>query len=387
MFPNWHLWTDNLVVRVFERDYLWLHLVSHIVLVVMPAFFVVAGAWTLYQLTSKLIISRSEGSGSVEFSDFSQLPNNILPFIGRYTLKWQIYLGLGALVTLPITYAGLELPKRIINYAIDSEMFRTISASNILGQVDYLLILCGLYLVVLLANGFLKYLLNYYKGSLSESLIRRLRYFIVRSHKRGRSKGPKDEIATVVVQEVEPVCGFSGDSFTVPLLQCGTALTIITFMSVQNIALGAAAVTMLPIQMIVIPKFQRIINKLVQQRIGLVRALSKSLNGDETVNVEPFGKDVGKLLNQLRSIRLVLFRMKYLSKALNNFLMNLTPFFFYTIGGYLVIEGQLSIGALVASLASYKDLSASVREMFAYYQSYQDARVRYDEIHKFVYGN
>ena len=364
---------------------MWLHLVSHVVLVVVPALFVVIGIWVFYRLTTKIILSRKTSTDSIISRDFNPLPKSILPFIGRYSTRYQIYLGLGALATLPVTYAGLELPKQIINFAIDSEMFLTTSASNVVGQVDYLLILCGLYLVVLLVNGVLKYFLNYYKGSLSESLIRRLRLFIVRAQKKGETKGPDEEIVPVVVQEVEPVCGFSGDSFTVPLLQCGTALTIITFMSVQNIALGVAAVTMLPIQMIVIPKFQRTINKLVHQRIGLVRALSKSLNGDGSKNFELLGEDSGKLIDELKAIRLKVFQVKYLSKAINNFLMNLTPFFFYTIGGFLVIEGRLSIGALVASLASYKDLSASVREMFTYYQSYQDARVRYKEIHNFVY--
>ncbi len=185
-----------------------MHLVSHVVLVVMPAFFVVAGAWTLYRLTAKFIVSRRNRVSPVESPDFNQLPRHVLPFIGRYSLRFQVYLGLGALATLPITYAGLELPERIINYAIDIEMFRTISASNIVGQVDYFLILCGMYLGVLLVNGFLNYLLNYYKGSLSESLIRRLRFFVVRSHKKGRSKESKDEITPVVVHEVEPVCGF-----------------------------------------------------------------------------------------------------------------------------------------------------------------------------------
>jgi len=42
------------------------------------------------------------------------------------------------------------------------------------------------------------------------------------------------------------------------------------------------------------------------------------------------------------------------------------------------------MGALVASLASYKDLASSIRELFAYYQSYQDARVRYEEIYVFA---
>ena len=72
-------------------------------------------------------------------------------------------------------------------------------------------------------------------------------------------------------------------------------------------------------------------------------------------------------------------------KAINNFIMNLTPFFFYTIGGYLVIEGKLSLGALVASLASYKDLASAIRELFNYYQSLQDARIRYREIVRFMH--
>lgn len=38
-------------------------------------------------------------------------------------------------------------------------------------------------------------------------------------------------------------------------------------------------------------------------------------------------------------------------KSSINFLNNLVPFFFYLIGGYLVIEGQISFGALVAVLA------------------------------------
>ena len=71
-------------------------------------------------------------------------------------------------------------------------------------------------------------------------------------------------------------------------------------------------------------------------------------------------------------------------KALNNFLTALTPFFFFSIGGYLVIDGQLSLGALVAVLAAFKDFSAPLREVFRYYQSLEDVRIRFDEINKFL---
>ena len=388
-FQSWHLLSDDLSIRLFDHDHLALHLIVHVVLVIMPIFLVAIFLWTFFHLSFRqlVLIARSNGKPDRTPESFYNIPNHILEFVTRYSIKQQIFLGLGALATLPVTYASLELPKRIINYAISTESYNDSPASETFTQIDYLLLLCGLYLFVLLLNGLLKYLLNFYKGSLSESLIRRLRLYIYQRKFNSRYSSKDSDIVPVIIQEVEPVCGFSGDSFAVPLLQGGTAITIIAFMMVQNVALGAAAITLVPIQLLVIPRFQKRINLLVQQRISLVRALSKNLAFSSEETEGPSVKDTNGLFVRLQELRMKLFRVKFLSKALNNFIMNLTPFFFYTIGGYLVIEGKLSMGALVASLASYKDLASSIREMFAYYQSYQDARVRYDEIYTFANSN
>ena len=64
----------------------------------------------------------------------------------------------------------------------------------------------------------------------------------------------------------------------------------------------------------------------------------------------------------------------------------MVPFFFYLIGGYLVIRGQISFGALVAVLAAHKDFSAPLRELLMYYQIAEDVRVRYREMQRFVAG-
>ena len=73
-------------------------------------------------------------------------------------------------------------------------------------------------------------------------------------------------------------------------------------------------------------------------------------------------------------------------KSAINFLNNLVPFFFYLIGGYFVIEGKVSFGALVAVLAAHKDFSTPLRELLMYYQVTQDVRVRYREVQRFVAG-
>jgi len=53
---------------------------------------------------------------------------------------------------------------------------------------------------------------------------------------------------------------------------------------------------------------------------------------------------------------------------------------FYSIGGYLVIEGDLSFGALVAVLAAYKDLSPPWKELLTHYQIAMDARIKYEQL-------
>ena len=64
-------------------------------------------------------------------------------------------------------------------------------------------------------------------------------------------------------------------------------------------------------------------------------------------------------------------------KFLNNFITQLTPFFFYLVGGLLVIRGQVTLGALVAALAAYKDLSSPWKELLNYYNRVADLSLRW----------
>ena len=82
----------------------------------------------------------------------------------------------------------------------------------------------------------------------------------------------------------------------------------------------------------------------------------------------------------MERVRRRIFRLKFFIKALNNFLTALTPFLFYSLGGYFVIEGRISLGALVAVLAAHKDFSAPLKELFRYYQTLEDTWIRYQEI-------
>ena len=53
---------------------------------------------------------------------------------------------------------------------------------------------------------------------------------------------------------------------------------------------------------------------------------------------------------------------------------------FYSIGGILAIKGDISIGALVAALAAYKDLMVPWKELLKYYQDMFNSKIKYQQL-------
>tara|TARA_Y100000588_G_scaffold246240_1_gene260596 strand:+ start:937 stop:2196 length:1260 start_codon:yes stop_codon:yes gene_type:complete len=350
----------------------WLHFVVHTVLFWVPVFLLVLACFFGVRL-----IARRVSAGSTKNSIHHQ-PSSLFRYVLHYSRREQAVLVAVGLLAMPILYVTLELPKIIINTALDDTHFPDQHLGITFQQTEFLIALCLLYLVALLMNGAVKFWINIRKGKTGERLLRRLRLTIFRRWRLRTSRNT--DVVPLIAQEVEPLGGFAADAFALPVFQGGTFLTILLFMFIQDPVLGAAALTMLPVQIIVIPRLQRQINVLARLRIAEIRQMSKSL-GDI---VDDSGKNSTQLLGghfkNVHDIRLRLHRIKFFMKALNNFLTALTPFFFYSLGGFLVIKGDLTLGALVAVLAAYKDFSAPLKELFRYYQASEDARVRYDDL-------
>ncbi|WP_137390398.1 ABC transporter ATP-binding protein [Rhodoligotrophos defluvii] len=385
MFPftDLHILADDLVVGSFDHTHWWLHLVVHIVVVAGPvALLAVLIAWCLRLLRGYRRRSTQRGAAAPADLGRSALVPGVFGYLLRQTWRSQLWLLLGAVLSLPVLYATLELPKVIINNAIDSGHFPIRFGGFLLSQSEFLFILCFLFLAAVLANGSLKYLVNLYTGRVAEALVRRLRLTVHREwRRRGRPGGPA-QLIPVVTQEVEPVGGFAGEAFVLPVLQGGTFLTILTFMLVQDPILGAAAVTLLPLQLMLIPRLQRRINALGRERVQEVRQLGAIIGNEDSNGLSTLHDS----FRRIQAIRFEIYKRKFFMKGLSNFISQMTPFFFYTIGGYLVIEGKLSFGALVAVLVAYKDFSAPLRELFRYYQTMEDVRVRYEELRCFLTG-
>ena len=261
-----------------------------------------------------------------------------------------------------------------------------------LEQIPYLMVLCVLYLLLVLINGGFKYWVNRYKGQLGERMLRRLRYELysrlLRFPLHHFKKVSPGEIIPMITSEVEPLGGFIGDAFALPAFQGGTLLTIILFMFMQDPILGLASVALYPMQGYVIPKLQRKVNLLGKARVRTIRRVADRLNESIHASADIHSHDNARfqlasfahLLGTIYDIRFEIYQRKFFVKFLNNTLNAVTPFFFFSIGGYLVIRGELSAGVVVAMLAAYKDLSSPWKELLDYYQSFQDTRIKYEQV-------
>jgi len=328
-----------------------------------------------------------------EAGDPSAPEPTIYGFILRHSLASQILLLLFTLVSFPFLYYSLVLPKTIMDGAIKSGKH---FPQHILGfefdQLAYLMLLCAAFLALVFINGAFKYYINTFKGRLGERMLRRFRYQLYQRMLLFPlsyfQKNSSAQIIPMITAECDSLGGFVGEALNTPVFQGGQLLTNIFFMFMQDPILGLAAVALYPVQGYVIPKLQLKVNQLNRRRVRTVRQVADRVQESATGIADILANDMVKLqltgfahlLGTIYDIRFEVFQRKFFVKFLNNFLGQLTPFFFLSIGGYLVIRDELSVGALAAVLWAQKDLASPWKELLDFYQLFQDSKIKYEQI-------
>ena len=322
----------------------------------------------------------------------ADMESSIFKFVLKYSMREQILLLVLTIASFPFFYLLLYLPKLIVNEAIDADgsAFPAEVLGIAFGQVEYLLALCAMFLALVLVNGGFKYFLNVYRGVVGERMLRRLRYdLFVRVLRfplprfRRTSQG---ELVSTIVAETDPLGGYIGDSIALPAFQGGMLITLLIFMFIEDPVLGIAAIALYPLQMWLIPKLQRKLNARKKERIRLARALSERI-GEVVAGIrEIHTHDTSRLeraeyserVGEIYRVRVLIYRLKFFIKFANNFIAQITPFFFYSIGGYLVIQDDLTFGSLVAVIAAYEKLADPWKELLNFYQVKEDAKGKYE---------
>jgi putative ABC transport system ATP-binding protein len=341
------------------------------------------------------------------------LDQSLSRYIWRHTKPQQVWILFIVAVSMIPYFMSFNLPKMIVNGPIQGAGFESPDATQLFGRlafnlpgagevvlfpgielerVSMLMALSAVFLGLVIVNGLFKFYINIYKGRLGERLLRRLRFSLVDRVLRfppatfKRMKG--SEIATMVKDEVEPIGGFTGDAFVAPALLGGQALTALVFIFVQSIPLGLITTALVAVQIFIIPRMRRRLLVLGRERQLTARQLSgrvseivegiNTIHAYDTSNYER--ADVAHRLGRIFKIRFDIYQWKFLVKFINNFLASVTPFLFYSVGGFLALNGQLDIGQLVAVIGAYKDLPGPLKELIDWDQLRQDVQVKYQEV-------
>ncbi|HTM61648.1 MAG TPA: ABC transporter transmembrane domain-containing protein [Burkholderiales bacterium] len=325
------------------------------------------------------------------------MERSLFGFILRYSKRDQMLIVPLVVASMVVYYLSLDLPKTIINQAIQGVSFPTVdSVRRLLGfdlhRIPYLFALSILFLLLIVLNGWLKFQINTMKGWMGERMLRRLRFnlfdFILRFPLARFRRVKPAEMATMIKDEVEPLGGFIGEALITPLFLGGQALTAMAFILYQHWLLGLIALAIVGVQAFIIPKLRKRQLVLGRERQLTARALAgriaecvegaAEIHAHDTSNYER--AEISARLGRIFRIRFELYQRKFMVKFLNNFLAQVTPFLFYTLGGYLVITGKLDIGALVAVIAAYKDLPAPVKELIDWDQQRMDVEIKYNQV-------
>jgi putative ABC transport system ATP-binding protein len=341
------------------------------------------------------------------------MEKSLLKYIWIHTRGLQAWIFVVILVSMPLYFYSLDLPKQIINFPIQGKGFGPPADSHVflrialpfsealagkpvilfpgfeLRRLPLLLALCFIYTALLVLNGWFKLYINTYKGITGERVLRRLRYEMMDRVLRfpvfhARQAKPS-EIAGIIKDEVDPLSDFIGDSYSAPLFLAGQAITALIFLFMQSFFFGFLTLAIIGIQVWVIPRLRRQLLELGRERQMTAREMAGRigdvLQGIDDVHVNDTSNfvraDFSQRLSRIFFIRLELFKRKFAVKFLNNLLMQLLSVLFYLIGGYFVITGRLDLGALVASIAAYKDLPTPVKGLIDWDQQRLMAQIRY----------
>lgn len=344
------------------------------------------------------------------------MERTLFGFIIRYSKRDQLLIVPFVVASMLFYFLSLDLPKTIINQAIQGKSFPDpgstapflkvhIELPAFLGgevlrlfdgieleRLPYLLVLTIVLLGLIVLTGILKFQINTMKGWMGERMLRRLRFVlfdhILRFPLPRFRRIKAAEMATMIKDEVEPLGGFIGEAFIQPMFLGGQALTALFFILYQHFALGMVALIVVAFQTLIIPSMRRKLLLLAKERqIGarlLAGRIAECVDGiveihaNDTSNFER--AELSSRLGKLFRIRFEFYQRKFMIKFWNNFLSQVTPFLFYSIGGYLVIVGKLDIGALVAVIAAYKDLPGPVKELIDWDQQRMDVQIKYNQV-------
>jgi ABC-type bacteriocin/lantibiotic exporter with double-glycine peptidase domain len=308
------------------------------------------------------------------------LPPSLYRFITQSTRHHQLWVCALTLAIVPVSMLPLEAQRRLVNEAIG-------------GFDPSLLAWLGMsYFAAILVQGGLKYALNLRRGRIVEDVARELRHRIhataaVTAAPDNRHVPEQGALVAMIAAESEDVAGFVAESISTPLLQGGTIVAVLGYLIwVQPLIASLAIVLYLP-ELIIVPWRQRTINRLGRVHTRTVRKLGNLVfaEGLGIGRLGPHGFD--HQVDRAYAARMVIYRIKYSLTLLGNLLDALGPLAVLVVGGWLVIQGQTTVGSLMVFITGFQKVGDPLDQLMTFYRTAQNAHVKYGLLASWIAGH
>lgn len=323
------------------------------------------------------MIQTTQKNKKKSLKDIPIVDRSLTSWIMDGNVKMQSILVFIILITVAIRVVPLEMQKRIVNEAIN------------LRKVDLLITYCGIYLAAVVSASSLKLVINIIQTKISQRATAEMRkglyHHILRMPLNFFRNTQPGTVVNSLINELTIPGNFVGMAVAVPLINVVTLLAFFGYLLFLNPLLAVISFSIYPVMLYVIPILQKRVNRDNKKRVNASRTLSskivESVSGIHEVQAngafEIENNKYDSLVEYLRKIRIKWSIFKYAIKVVSNLFVNMGPFLIFIVGGYLAINGQLGLGALVAFLSAQEKLYDPWKELIEFYQVYQDGKINY----------
>ncbi|MFD0916864.1 ABC transporter transmembrane domain-containing protein [Pseudahrensia aquimaris] len=302
---------------------------------------------------------------AIKSSSDDAAASNIWKFAVRMGGRHQVFICLLSLVVAAVSVAPIELQKRIVNDAIEPR------------NLDMLITLGALFLAAILLRRVLKFLFAVYQDWLSQSAIVYCRKHLIGlqlgkigaaaasdSHQGDSDSG---QTVSVVQSEIDKVGRFVGTGLSDPVADGAKLLFVFGYMLVVDPMVTVVAMAFFIPQFLFVPLMQKVLNRLIREKTDHVRDMSDRISSlDASDSDVPEG--TSQVIADIFSNEMKSTFYKQLIKAGINILNSLAPLSVLVFGGYLFIQGETSLGVIVAFVSGFEQMAAPTRALVQYYR-------------------
>jgi ABC-type bacteriocin/lantibiotic exporter with double-glycine peptidase domain len=275
-----------------------------------------------------------------------------------------------ALLGTMLNLLPIELQRRIIDDAI------------VAGDAAQLWTLGAAYAVAIVALQGVKFSLQTGQAWLGESAILYTRRHLMRLYAAGTAgrNAQPGEATSIIGAEVEKLGGFVGTGPSQAFSDASLLLGVLIYMTVVDPGVAAIGIALILPQILLTPLLQRRINRLTRRQLSLSRgfgATVAALRESEAATAE-------HLATRLFRNRMMIAVCKAIMKALLNLLNGAAPLAMLMAGGWMAIEGQTTVGVLVAFISGFQRVGEPIRNLIAFYRQAETARVQHGMIARWM---